>query len=115
MLSITQHGKERMIERIEEVSSVAEAKRMAKQAKHSGKPIGCFQQYPEFFSYLQDKKCQSNSCSIKIYKNYIYIWKGKHKTLITVHGIPEQYLQEMIEIDKSKKIAALIAIKTILD
>lgn len=102
-VSITRHSKERIMERTEGIDSIPEAKKVAKQAKQSGKTINYFQKYPKFFSYLQNKKGQSNECSIRIYRGCIYIWKGKRKALITAHPIPDRYLQEIEEINNQKE------------
>lgn len=91
---ITKHSKQRIMERTEGVQSFAEAKRLAKQAKRSGQTLNDFQRYPRFFSYLQAKKNQTNTCSIRIYRGNIYIWRGKD-TLVTAHPIPDRYLEEM--------------------
>ncbi len=94
MAKITRHSKERIVERTEGISNFAEAKKLAKQAKISGKTINDFQKYPKFFAYLQNKRDQTNSCSIRVYKGNIYIWRGKNR-LITAHPIPDRYIEEM--------------------
>lgn len=97
---ITKHSKQRIVERTEGVESFAEAKRLAKQAKRSGQTLNDFQMYPRFFSYLQAKKNQTNTCSLRIYRGNIYIWRGKD-TLVTAHPIPDRYIKEMEEIDNA--------------
>lgn len=99
MATITRHSKQRIIERNEGVETFAEAKRMAKQAKISGKTLNDFQRYPRLFSYLQGKKSQTNDCCIRIYRGNIYIWKGKHKALVTAHPIPDRFIKEIQEVD----------------
>lgn len=99
MASITKHSKERIVERTDGITTFAEAKRLAKQAKTSGKTINYYQNYPKFFSYLQNKRSQTNDCSIRIYRGCIYIWRGKNKTLVTAHQIPDRYLEEIARID----------------
>lgn len=96
MAKITMHSKQRIVERTEGVTSFAEAKRLAKQAKQSGKTLNDFQKYPNFFHYLRNKKSQTNSCSIRVYRGNIYIWRGKDK-LVTAHPIPDRYKLEMEE------------------
>lgn len=91
---ITRHSKERIVQRTEGCENFAEAKKLAKQAKHSGATINQFQKFPKFFSYLQNKRDQTNTCSIRIYRGNIYLWRGKD-TLITAHPIPERYIKEM--------------------
>lgn len=68
---------------------------MAKQARISGKTINHFQKYPKFFSYLQNKRSQTNDCSVRVYQGNIYIWRGKTKSLVTAHQIPDRYIKEM--------------------
>lgn len=99
MSVITRHSKERIVERTDGVSNFTEAKRLAKQARISGKTINNFQKYPKFFSYLQNKKNQTNDCSVRVYRGCIYIWRGKHKSLVTAHPIPDRYITEMRELD----------------
>lgn len=94
MAQITRHSKERIVERTNGINNLYEAKKLAKQARISGKTLNDFQKYPRFFAYLQNKKGQTNSCSIRIYRDNIYIWRGKN-ILMTVHPIPERYLKEM--------------------
>ncbi len=91
---ITRHSKVRIVQRTEGCESFAEAKKLAKQAKRSGATINQFQKFPRFFAYLQNKRNQTNTCSIRVYKNNIYIWRGKD-TLITAHPIPYRYIKEM--------------------
>lgn len=98
MARITQHSKRRIIERNEAVESVADAKRYAKLAHNSGKTINNFQKYPKFFAYLQNKKNQTNNCSIRIFRDNIYIWRGRNRVLVTAHPIPDRYKKEMEEI-----------------
>ncbi len=98
MARITKHSKERIVQRTD-ANSFAEAKKLAKQAKLSGKTINHFQRYPRFFSYLQNKRAQTNDCSIRIYQGNIFIWRGRTKSLVTAHPIPDRYLTEMEVID----------------
>lgn len=98
MGKITKHSKERIIERTTTVETKAQAKKIAKQAWISGKTINSFSKYPRFFSYLQNKRNQTNTCSIRIYKGNIYVWRGVNKTLLTAHPIPDRYLKEIKEI-----------------
>ena len=98
MANISKHSKERMIERISEITNIPDAKRMAKAARASGKLIGAYKNYPRFFTYLQKKKDKSTNNSVRVYRNCVYIWKGsKNKTLVTVFPIPERFLKEMEE------------------
>lgn len=94
MAKITKHSKQRIVERTDGINTFSEAKKLAKQAKKSGKTINDFQRYDNFFSYLQNKKSQTNSCSIRVYRGNIYIWRGKN-ILVTVHPIPDRYQIEL--------------------
>ena len=100
---ITQHSKERIIQRVDSVSSAQEAKKIAKIAWRSGLPRSNFSKYPKFFSYLTNKHGQSNTCSIRIYQGNIYIWRGKNRSLVTSHPIPDRYLKEMEIIDRKEE------------
>ena len=100
MPRITAHSKERLIQRDENVNTVAEAKRTIKQAWTSGQTVGNFQRYPRFFSYLTNKRDQSNTCSIRVYHGNIYIWRGRNRSLVTAHPIPDRYIEEMRMIDE---------------
>jgi len=102
MPRLSKHSKIRLVERDKDINFFREAKRAAATAYRSGKPIGDFQKYPKFFSYLQNKNNQTNTCTIRIFHDIIYIWRGKTKTLVTAHCIPERYLQEMEEIDNQR-------------
>ena len=96
MGKITRHSKERLVQRDEKCENFAEAKKLAKQAKRSGATINQFQRFPKFFTYLQNKRNQTNTCSIRVYRGNIYIWQGKD-TLITAHPIPIRFIKEMEE------------------
>lgn len=95
MIRITKHSKERIVERDEDITNFSEAKRTAKIAWNSGKTINDFCEYPKFFSYLQNKKSQSRTCRVRIYRGNIYIWRGNCKTLRTAHPIPDRYIKEI--------------------
>ena len=97
MTAISRHSKKRMVERTEGIQSFSEAKRIAKQAWSAGKTINQFCSYPEFASYLRTKQEQSRTCSIRVYRGNLFIWKGKNKTLVTVHPIPNRFLEGMVE------------------
>lgn len=102
MSRVSIHSKERSIERIDEVNSFSDAKRYAKLAKTHGNTINFYQRYPKFFNYLQNKLHQTRTCSIRIYKDNIYIWRGKLQTLVTVHPIPDRYKIEMRAVDNAQ-------------
>ncbi len=94
-VKITKHSKKRIVERDEEVNTFAEAERAAKIAWRSGKTINNFQKYPEFFSYLRNKRDQSTTCSIRVYRGNIYIYRGSNKTLLTAYPIPDRFMEEL--------------------
>jgi len=93
------HSKERSVERVDGVDNFSDARKYAKQAWQSGNTINHYIKYPKFFSYLQNKKNQTCTCSLRIYKDNIYIWRGRLRTLVTVHPIPDRYIKEMEVID----------------
>lgn len=97
---ISKHSKQRIVERDEGISYFCEAKKVAKQAYISGKTINYFQSNPAFYSYLQSKQKQTKTCSIRVYRGNIYIWKGKRKTLVTAHPIPDRFKKELEEMNK---------------
>lgn len=103
MPRLTRHSKERIVERNNSITNIADAKRLAKIAWRSGKERGAFSKYPKFFSYLANKQSQSNTCSIRIYQDNIYIWRGKNRSLVTSHPIPDRYLEEMDEINRQEE------------
>lgn len=94
-MTITKHSKQRIVERDYGVNSFMEAKRVAKQAFHSGKTINHYQTCPSFFPYLQRKKNQTRNCCIRVYRNNIYIWRGSKHTLVTAHPIPDRFKKEL--------------------
>lgn len=96
---MSRHSKERSVERVDGVESFSDAKRYARQARISGKTIDKFIKYPHFFSYLQNKNSQTNTCTVRVYRDNIYIWRGNRQTLVTVHPIPDRYKKEMEAID----------------
>ena len=103
MPRITHHSKERLVERNDTIANHQEAKRIAKIAWRSGKERGYFSKYPKFAAYLANKHNQSHTCSIRVYKGNIFIWRGKSKSLVTSHPIPDRYLEEMAEIDGKQR------------
>lgn len=94
-MRITRHSKERIVQRDVAVESFAQAKRVAKQAYTAGKTIGHYQSCPKFHEYLRGKKAQTCNCSIRVYRGNIYIWRGKNRTLVTAHLIPDRFNNEL--------------------
>ena len=99
MARLSNHSKERSVERVEGVETFSDAKKCAKQAKQTGATIDKFIRYPNFYSYLQNKRYQTATTRIRIFKDNIYIWRGNNQTLVTVHPIPDRYKDEMEVID----------------
>lgn len=93
------HARARIVQRDGETGCRSDAKKVAKIAFRSGATINQFQRYPKFFCYLSDRRDESNTCRIRVYRGNIYIWKGNTKTLITCHPIPDRFIQEMKEVD----------------
>lgn len=96
-MRLTMHSKERLVERDSDTFNFDQAKRQAKIAWRSGKTINHYQDYPRFFMSLQNRKAQSRSCSIRVYNNNIYVWRGEkqNRKLITVVPIADRYKKEM--------------------
>lgn len=94
-MRMTQHSKQRLVERDEGINTIAEAKRVAKQAFISGKTLGYFQKCPKFYKYLERKNNQTRECVVKVYRGNIYIWKSRRHNLVTVHSIPECFKEEL--------------------
>lgn len=100
MTQISRHSKERIVERTSDISSLYEANKVAKIAFKSGKNINEFQRCPKFCDYLRNKKMQANDCSIRVYKDNIYIWRGRKHTLVTAHPIPDRFKEELEMMNK---------------
>lgn len=98
-MRISYHAKKRIVQRDENSRNHEDAKRLAKTAFNSGDTINSYQKYPKFFDYLKRRIDESNTCTIRIYRGNIYIWKGKSKTLITCHEIPARFIKEMEEVN----------------
>lgn len=99
------HAKDRIVERNDHIGNRAQAKKVAKIAFRTGQTINQFQKYPKFFNYLSSRRKESCTCRIRIYKDNIYIWKGRSKTLITCHPIPDRFVEEINEINQKEKEA----------
>jgi len=102
MPGISDHAKKRSKERVEGVETNYDARRFAKQAWNNGNHINKYARYPRFFSYLQNKKNQTRTTHVRIFKDNIYIWRGKLQTLVTVHPIPDRYKIEMRAVDNAQ-------------
>lgn len=99
-MTITKHSKQRIVERVNGTDNFLEAKKDAKNALIKGQTIADFYNYPRFFDYLIAKRSQTNSCSIRVYKGNIFIWRGRKKILVTVHPIPDRFKEEILSLDK---------------
>lgn len=97
MSIVTNHSIKRIIERDDNVNFVAEAKKVAKNAFTAGKTIKDFVDCPKFAEYLKKKKNQARDCSVRVYRDNIYIWRGKRKNLVTAHPIPDRFKDELKE------------------
>lgn len=95
MKRVTKHGKKRLKQR-----NINQGRNgISNNARMYGKTKRYFD--GEFYEYLLNKS--SRGCSIKVYKNDIYIYGKTSKNLITTYPIPEKYLpveQYLIEDDK---------------
>ena len=99
MPRITYHSKQRLVQRADTVNNFLDAEKAAKLAWKSGNTINNYQSDPDFFVYLVSKRNQTNSCCIRVYKNNIFIYrgKGKHRGLVTSYPIPERFRKEVNE------------------
>lgn len=93
------HARKRIVERDEIANNHCDAKKLAKIAFNSGYTINHYQRYPSFFAYLSNRKRESTTCRIRVYRGNIYIWKGSNKTLVTAHPIPDRFIKEMEEVN----------------
>ena len=98
-MRVSQHGKQRIVERDNGVSCIAEAKKVAKLAYSAGKTINSFQMIPSFYTYLQHKRNQTRDCSLRVYRGNIYIWRGSKRTLVTAYPIPDRFRKEIEEVE----------------
>lgn len=83
----SKHGAQRMIQR-DSVDSVSDAKKKSKYVYKNGHNPGYYCDDNEFYNYLMSLK-RSNTTKVKVYDNLIYIYKGVHNTLVTVHEFPK--------------------------
>ena len=98
---ITKHSKERIFERVG-YNYTKEAKRLEKQAWATGKHIHYYKKYPKFFASLQRKRDKTGSNKVRVYQNYIFIWRGSNpRKLVTVIPINNEFLKEMERIDNN--------------
>lgn len=95
MKRVTKHGRKRLKQR-----NVNQCRNgISNNARKYGKTKRYFE--GEFYEYLLNRT--SRGCSVKVYKNDIYIFGKTSKNLITTYPIPERFLpieQYLIESDK---------------
>lgn len=99
-MRISYHARARIVQRDDSANSHNDAKKLAKIAFNSGTTIDRFQKYPKFFAYLCDRRNESATCRVRVYRGNIYIWKGTQKKLITAHPIPDRFIKEMEAINE---------------
>lgn len=95
---VSHHSRQRLVERVDGINSVKDAKRMAKQAWISGKTVNNFCSYPTFCNYLERKRGPSQNSSIRVYRGNVFIWRGKSKTLVTAFPVPPKYTEIVKEL-----------------
>lgn len=99
MKRVTRHGRKRLKQR-----NINQGRNgISNNARMYGKTKRYFE--GEFYEYLLSKS--SRGCSVKVYKNDIYIYGKTSKNLITTYPIPEKFLpveQYLIEEDKMRVI-----------
>ena len=104
MKKVTKHGRKRLKQR-----NINQGRNgISNNARMYGKTKRYFE--GEFYEYLLNKSLRG--CSIKVYKNDIFIFGKTSKNLITTYPIPEKYLpvekylieeEKMHVIDNAKK------------
>ncbi len=95
-MRITKHAKERIKERHEDIDSLAMAERNAKIAFRSGLTISDVSKVSEALAnYMRAKKRRNGSnATIRIYQNYVYVWRGDNHRLVTMHPLPEKFQEK---------------------
>ena len=95
MKRVTKHGKKRLKQR-----NINQGRNgISNNARMYGKTMRYFD--GEFYEYLLNRSLRG--CSVKVYKNDIYIFGKTSKNLITTYPIPDKYLpveQYLIEEEK---------------
>ena len=87
-MKITKHAYKRFSERTE--YNPSQRNHNANQAWKNGHKIA---EYSEpFYSYLLTQQIDGDRASIKIHEENIYVFDNRHKKLITVYPVPEQYI-----------------------
>ena len=99
---ITQHAKQRIVQRDDSVNTIAVAKRNAKIAYNSGYKIHELAGYcPHITAWMRRKKGQNgNDAKVRLYQNNLYIWRGKKKRLVTVLPLCENFQRELNEFNE---------------
>ena len=96
MKKITKHGKKRLKQRNKNQCRNG----IANIAKKCGKTKRYFE--GEFYEYLLTKS--SRDCTVKVYKNDIYIYARTSKKLITTYPVPKKFIPtEQYLLEKEKR------------
>lgn len=96
-MTITQHSKQRLIERNDKVDNYENAKRNAKVAFNSGYCIhNLAESCPRTADWMRYKKEKNGrTARVRLYQNNLYLWRGQHKRLITVIPLPKVLREEV--------------------
>lgn len=87
-MKITRHAYRRFSERTE--FSAKQRNHNANQAWKCGYKIAQFME--PFYSYLNSKQLEGDRTSVKVFGENIYVFDNRHKRLVTVYPVPEEFL-----------------------
>ena len=87
-MKITKHAYKRFSERTDFTPN--QRNHNANQAWKHGYKISQFDE--PFYSYLFEKQLEGDKTSVKVWDENIYVFDNRHKRLVTVYPVPEQFL-----------------------
>lgn len=85
--TVSKHAKDRFRERTT-LGKNSEMVKLFSQAKAHGKSPDYFA--GEFWEFLTSRKVSSKNLKVKVFQDKIFLYK--HRNLITVYNVPEQFL-----------------------
>ena len=104
-MTITQHGKMRLVERNDKVDNYEAAKRNAKIAFNSGYCIHQLAEHcPRTADWMRCKKEKNGrTARVRLYQNNLYLWRGTHKNFITAIPLPKILRKEVESYELSQR------------